>query len=295
MQHEPGARHRVTSRRSFLRRGLVIAGGVGVAAVAGTAAVVIPSRLADSSAQADRMPTGAVESEGTRWIPYLAEDFDQDSTAGRLLAVYPKMAEYTGIHDTSGKGLYSPDQVVSVHDSTLDFHLHSSGAQPLVASVLPAGYRSYVHQRVSIRYRADTVPGYKFVMILWPLSGDWNEGEIDWPEGDLTGDVRPVSAIPGSYDPKSGKMTFLPQDPTSTSGGQTDWHTATVEWTADAVRFWWDGKLLETVTGAVPTTPMRVTLQAETSIDDKPVPTDAAGHVLVDWVVAYRQSGAAAS
>ncbi|MGG7307488.1 glycoside hydrolase family 16 protein [Curtobacterium sp. AB451] len=292
MQHEPGARHRDPSRRTFLRRGVTIAGVLGVAAVAGTTAVVLPTRAGQGSARAETMPTGAVESEGTRWIPYLAQDFDLDAALGDLLAVYPKMAEYSGMRDTSGKGLYAPDQVVSVHDSVLDFHLRSSGSQPLVATVLPAGYRAYTHQRVSIRYRADEVPGYKFVMILWPLSGDWNEGEIDWPEGDLTGDVRPVSAIPGSYDAETQAMTFLPEDPTVVPGGQTDWHVATVEWTADAVRFYWDDELLETVTGAVPTTPMRVTLQAETIIHDADVPEDAAGHVLVDWVVAYRQSRA---
>jgi hypothetical protein len=289
MQHEPGARHRTTTRRSFLRRGVTIAGVLGVAAVAGTTAVVLPTRAGDSDARAEQMPTGSLESEGTRWVPYLAEDFDRVAPLGELLAVYPRMSEYSGMRDTSGKGLYAPDQVVSVHDSVLDFHLHSNGSQPLVATVLPAGYRSYTHQRVSIRYRADEVPGYKFVMILWPLSGDWNEGEIDWPEGDLTGDVRPVSAIPGSYDPAKEAMTFLPEDPTVVSGGQTDWHVATVEWTADAVRFYWDDELLETVTGAVPTTPMRVTLQAETIIHDDEVPTDVSGHVLVDWVVAYRQ------
>jgi len=289
MQHEPGARHRTHTRRAFLRRGVTIAGAIGVAAVAGTAAVVVPMRAGESDAHADLMPTGSVESRGTRWVPYLAEDFDQPAALGALLSVYPGMAEYSGMRDTSGKGLYSPDQVVSVHDSVLDLHLHSAGSQPLVATVLPAGYRAYTHQRVSIRYRADEVPGYKFVMILWPLSGDWNEGEIDWPEGDLAGDVRPVSAIPGSYDPATQSMTFLPDDPPVVPGGQTDWHVATVEWTADAVRFYWDDELLETVTGAVPTTPMRVTLQAETIIHDAEVPTDASGHVQVDWVVAYHE------
>jgi len=292
VQHEPGARHRTPTRRAVLRRGAVVAGLVGAAALTGTVAVVLPTSARRSDqAQAERMPTGALESGDVRWIPYLAQDFDRDAAHGELLSVYPAMAQYTGIRDTSGKGLYHPDEVVSVHDSVLDFHLRSEGGQPLVATVLPAGYRSWTHQRVSIRYRADHAPGYKFVMILWPLSGEWNEGEIDWPEGDLGGDVRPVSAVPGSFDPTSGTMRFLPEDPPVLPGGQEDWHVATVEWTADAVRFWWDGRLVATTTGAVPTVPMRVTLQAETTIDDSQVPADSDGHVLVDWVVAYRQAG----
>ncbi|MDM7886673.1 MULTISPECIES: glycoside hydrolase family 16 protein [Curtobacterium] len=291
MQHEPGARHRLHTRRSVLRRGAVVAGLVGAAALTGTVAVVLPTsaRRADQ-AEAERMPTGALEEDGVRWVPYLAQDFDRDAAHGQLLSVYPAMAQYTGIRDTSGKGLYHPDEVVSVHDSVLDLHLRSEGGQPLVATVLPAGYRSYTHQRVSIRYRADDVPGYKFVMLLWPLSGNWDEGEIDWPEGDLGGDVRPVSAVPGSLDHSTGKMTFLPEDAPTIPGGQEDWHVATMEWTAEAVRFWWDGELVASTTGAVPSTPMRVTLQAETTVDDRRVPADSAGHVLVDWVVAYRQA-----
>ncbi|WP_181429261.1 glycoside hydrolase family 16 protein [Curtobacterium sp. MCSS17_008] len=292
MQHEPGARHHTPSRRAVLRRGVVVAGVIGAAALGGTAAVVLPtSGRRSEQARADRMPTGPHESGDVRWIPYLAEDFDRDAAHGSLLAVYPAMAQYTGIRDTSGKGLYHPDEVVSVHDSVLDLHLRSEGGQPLVATVLPAGYRSYAHQRVSIRYRADDAPGYKFVMILWPESGDWNDGEIDWPEGDLGGGVRPVSAVPGSYDTATGRMTFLPEDAPVLPGGQHDWHVATVEWTADAVRFWWDDRLVASTTGAVPTVPMRVTLQAETTIDDEQVPVESDGHVLVDWVVAYRQAG----
>lgn len=289
MRHEAGASDRRPTRRDVLRRGAVVAGLVGAAVLTGTVAVVLPTsiRRADRAVAAE-MPTGPVESGGVRWVPYLAQDFDRDAAHGELLAVYPAMAEYRGFRDTSGKGLYHPDEVVSVHDSTLDFHLRSEDGQPLVATVLPAGYRSYTHQRVSIRYRASNAPGYKFVMLLWPLSGDWNEGEIDWPEGDLGGDVRPVSAVPGSFDAAERTMRFLPEDAPTVPGGQEDWHVATVEWTVEAVRFWWDGELVASTTGAVPTVPMRVTLQAETAIDDAHVPADSDGHVLVDWVVAYR-------
>ncbi|WP_058749023.1 glycoside hydrolase family 16 protein [Curtobacterium oceanosedimentum] len=292
MGPEPGPLASRPSRRDVLRRGAVVVGLVGAAALTGTVAVVMPTsiRRADRAAAAE-MPSGDVESGGVRWVPYLEQDFDRDAARGELLDVYPEMAEYRGFRDTSGKGVYHPDEVVSVHDSVLDLHLRSEGGQPLVATVLPAGYRSYTHQRVSIRYRADDAPGYKFVMILWPLSGRWDDGEIDWPEGDLGGDVRPVSAVPGSYDASTRTMRFLPEHAPTVPGGQEDWHVATVEWTAQAVRFWWDGALVATTTGAVPTVPMRVTLQAETTLDDAHVPADSDGHVLVDWVVAYHPAG----
>ena len=95
--------------------------------------------------------------------------------------------------------------------------------------------------------------------------------------------MRPVSAVPGSLDHSTGKMTFLPEDAPTIPGGQEDWHVATMEWTAEAVRFWWDGELVASTTGAVPSTPMRVTLQAETAITGE-VPWWAEGHVDLDWI-----------
>jgi hypothetical protein len=237
------------------------------------------------------MPDSEVSSDGVTWVPYFTQNFDQDASTGNVLSTYSDMSAYDGFTDTSGKGLYAPDQVLSVHDSMLDYYLHTSNGQPLVSSVLPDGYNGQTHMRVSIRYRADSIPGYKFVMILWPLSNVWNEGEIDWPEGDLDSSVRPASAIPGTFNSSADTMQFLPVNPKYAAGGQTGWHTATVEWTASNVRFLWDGKVVDEVSSqAAPTVPMRITLQAETTIDSTPVPATSAGHVLVDWVVAYRES-----
>lgn len=259
-------------------------------APAPTTSAPAPTTPSTSAGSTTSMPTGSVTSNGRTWVQSYAEDFSTAAAKGSVLQKYPEMDAYDGYNDTSGQGLYAPDKVLSVANGNLDFDLHSENGQPLVATILPDGYSAQTTGRVSVRYKTTKTPGYKFVGMMWPSSDDWNEGEIDWPEGDLSGDVRPVSAIPGSYDPSTEAMTFLPDDPTVVDGGQTGWHVATVEWTAEAVRFYWDDELIDTVTGAVPTTPMRVTLQAETIVHDAEVPTDASGHVLVDWVVAYRQS-----
>jgi hypothetical protein len=251
-----------------------------------------PGASAGSSAGGTTaMPTSPVVSGGALWRPYFAEDYNTDAPLGSVLSRYPAMAAYDGFTDTSGNGLYAPDRVLSVHDGVLDFDLHEENGQPLVSSVLPDGYDARTAMRVSIRYRTDPVPGYKFVMILWPQSNVWNEGEIDWPEGALDGEVQPFSAIPGSFDAATGTMSFLPTGGETVDGGQNDWHVATTEWTSRAIRFYWDGKLVNTITGAVPKVPMRLTLQAETSTEEGVKPGTASGHLQVDWVVAYRYAG----
>ncbi|MBT2504289.1 hypothetical protein [Curtobacterium sp. ISL-83] len=50
------------------------------------------------------------------------------------------------------------------------------------------------------------------------------------------------------------------------------------------MRFYWDGKLLDSTTKAVPTMPFRVTLQAETAIGEGPTPLSSNGHVDNDWI-----------
>ncbi|MBT2503014.1 glycoside hydrolase family 16 protein [Curtobacterium sp. ISL-83] len=194
------------------------------------------------------------------------------------------MGYYDNQKDTSGQGLYSPSKVLSVADGALDFNLHSEDGQPLVAAVMPDGYAPHTYARMSIRYKTTNTDGYKFVGMLWPSSNVWNEGEIDWPEGDLGQSVRPVSHIPGSYNASTGSMAVDRTAERYTSSDTTGWHTATTEWDKGIIRFYWDGQLISSTTKAVPTTPFRVTLQAETFIGEGTVPKTTDGHVDVDWV-----------
>ncbi|RKR73579.1 glycoside hydrolase family 16 protein [Frondihabitans australicus] len=235
------------------------------------------------------MPAGDVTSYGIRWTPVFSEDFTTPAATGRVLSAYPKMSAYMSGKDTSGYGEYAPNQVLSVHDSVLDFHLHSENGQPLVASVLPDDYAPHTYCRVSMRYRVTSAPGYKFVGILWPSSNDWNQGEIDWPEGDLDARARPASQVVGLLN-SAGQHVFYPLAQWFAPTDQTGFHVATTEWSRGIVRFYWDDKPIAVVTQGVPTAPMRVTLQAETWVNAGPVPTSADAHVEVDWVVIYQQA-----
>ena len=191
------------------------------------------------------------------------------------------MGFYEGYNDTSGRGLYAPDKVLSVADGNLDMHLHTENGQPLVAAILPDGWAPHTTARVSVRYKTTDTEGYKFVGMLWPSNNNWNEGEIDWPEAGLGGTPRPASAIPGSMS--NGDMTFKPDEEQFTTSSTTEYHTATTEWDHGEVRFYWDDQLVATTTEAVPQDDMRVTLQAETALTGA-VPADADGHVSIDWI-----------
>ncbi|MDR6171896.1 hypothetical protein QE359_002925 [Curtobacterium sp. SORGH_AS776] len=265
-----------TRRRVAAGMALVAAGAV----VIGLAQQPSASEAATTSLT--KMPTGTVVSNGRTWKQTYAEDFSTAAPRGSVLSKYPGLGAYDGYRDTSGRGLYAPDKVLSVKDGKLDFWVHSENGQPLVATVLPDDYRAHTTGRVSIRYKTTDTPGYKFVGMLWPTDDDWNKGEIDWPEGDLGSTARPASAIPGSM--RNGMMSFdgSVQKPTK-SAQSSGYHVATTEWDHGVVRFYWNNSLVSVTRKAVPTDPMRVTLQAETAIGGS-VPASASGHVDIDWV-----------
>ena len=63
--------------------------------------------------------------------------------------------------------------------------------------------------------------------------------------------------------------------------------TAAVEWMPGSIKFYLDGNLIGTSTKYVPSHPMHWVLQTETTLDGY-VPADSvAGHVQIDWAVAY--------
>lgn len=199
------------------------------------------------------------------------------------------MRGYSGLPDSSGRGVYTPDAVLSVADGILDFHLHTERNVPRVAAVIPFGYAGQKYGRYSVRFRADVLPGYKIAFMLWPTSDAWEDGEVDWPEGPLDGRPYAVSAIRGSLDQEG--MRFDPALRAFAPTDMREWHVATTEWTPGSVKWFWDGALVgrTTLSAAVPVTPMRWTLQAETDFGPGTAAPDPGtdGHVQVDWVAQY--------
>ncbi|MCI4656658.1 glycoside hydrolase family 16 protein [Cryobacterium zhongshanensis] len=222
------------------------------------------------------------------WTPLYTQDFTTPAALGQFGRIYGAAWNgYAGLRDTSGQGTYAPDKVLSVHDSALDIYLHTENGVHLVAAPLPNGYSGTSYGRYSVRFRTDVIPGYKIAFLMWPTSDVWNDGEIDFPEGNLGGTTfYGASAIAGSYG--SGRMSWDPAKP-YTPTNAASWHTATTEWTPGSVAYYWDGALIgrTAIPSGVPTKPMRWTLQAETNLDGVAVPAGSAGHILVDQVRAW--------
>ena len=185
--------------------------------------------------------------------------------------------------------MYEPTSVVSVHDGMMDLYLHTENGVHMVAApepVIPGATGSdggQVYGRYEIRFKSDPVPGYKTAWLLWPDSNNWSDGEIDFPEGNLDSTFWAYMHHRG--DPTS-------QEAYDTGDTYAGWHTATIEWTQQAVTFYVDGQEIGSSTnaGTIPDTPMHLVLQTETQLTGGAPSDSAAGHVYIAWVVVYKQS-----
>jgi beta-glucanase (GH16 family) len=190
--------------------------------------------------------------------------------------------------DTSGNGNYAPGRVVSIENGVMNLYLHTANGDHLVSApepVIPGAPGSeggQLYGRYAVRFRAEAVPGYKTAWLLWPDSENWSDGEIDFPEGNLTGTIS-------AFMHHKGDPTAQDAYPTKATYGA--WHTAVVEWTPQSVTFYLDGTVIGRSTSAaeIPSTPMHWVLQTETQIDGGPPANSAAGNVQIDWVTAYRR------
>ena len=222
------------------------------------------------------------------WRQVFADNFSTPVPLGKFpQAVLSKWWDYHDENDTSGHGTYSPSQVVSISGGVMNLYLHTAGGRALVAAPLPrlhgpGSEGGLLYGRFAVRFRADAVPGYKTAWLLWPDSENWPDGEIDFPEADLTGNINAFMHYrgnPHSWDPYHTRATYTP------------WHTAVIEWTAQSVTFILDGQVIGRSTNAslIPQSPMHWVLQTETSLNSPAPDPSAAGNVQIDWITAYAQ------
>ena len=166
---------------------------------------------------------------------------------------------YTGM-DTSGHGTYNAGKVISVANGILNKHLHTENGTHYVSAALPkipghsGAYDGLTYGRYAVRFRVDqptNLAGYKTAWLLWPDSNDWQEGEIDFPEGNLTGKISAFMHHRGN--PQA-------QEEYHTSTTYANWHTAVIEWTPQSVRFMLDDTVIgnDTNTPFLPNTSMHL-------------------------------------
>ncbi len=259
--------------------------------------------LAHSAPSGQPMPVGDIPG----WHQVFADDFSTDPsvpvgrfarcTRARTLmrarcwrlpkSVRAKWWAYPdGWKDTSGNGTYEPSKVLSIENGVLNYYIHTSGGVHMVAALqpkIPGGVRNngLRYGRYEVRFRADSLPGYKIAWLLWPDSGVWpQDGEIDFPEGNLDGTFY---AFMHHLNATSGTQVFV----YATRAGYASWHTAVIEWMPRYCRFVLDGRIVGTSRKNIPDTPMHWVLQAETALGGV-APSDAtAGDIQIAWVTAY--------
>src|SRR5438105_6088158 len=181
------------------------------------------------------MPVGDITDANGSWHQVFAEDFNTPVPLGSFpgpvyggrWGVYPN-----GWHDTSGNGTYYPSRVLSVNNGLLNMYLHTEiingVAVHMVSAPVPrlpgsTGFAGQAFGRYSVRFHIDPVPGYKTAWLLWPDSNVWPAGgEIDFPEGNLTGSISAFMHYASSAGGQSAFPTSVPE-----AGA---WHIATTEW-----------------------------------------------------------------
>jgi hypothetical protein len=223
------------------------------------------------------------------WKQVFTDDFTADVPLGNFpRAVSSKWQAYSyPTKDTSRRGTYWPEKVVSVKNGMLNKHLHTENGTHMVSTLRPKLTSStpygQLYGRFAVRFKADPVPGYKVAWLLWPSSGAWpRDGEIDFPEGDLDKTIY-------AFSHHRGARWGTEQAAFATNKTFKDWHTAVIEWLPNRCTFILDGKVIGSTTDRVPNTPMWWGIQTETALRSKPVAA-AAGNVQIDWVSVWARS-----
>ena len=191
--------------------------------------------------------------------------------------------------DGTVHGYYYASKTISISNGIMDIYLHTENGIHLVAAPVPripdgvGSEGGLLYGRYSIRFRADSLPGYGTAFLLWPDSEKWpQDGEIDFPEGPLDGTMSAFMHYQGAASPSQ-------QDVYNTTVTYTGWHTETIEWLPNSVTFTLDGQVIGKSTNNTPNTPMHLVLQTETF--NSLVPADStAGNVQIAWVTAYTPS-----
>ena len=197
--------------------------------------------MEDSASQVDpsgeAMPVGDLPG----WRQIFTDNFATPVPLGSFpAAVSSKWTAYSGFTDTYHNGTYDPAKVISIANGVMTMHLHTENGVHLVSAPIPIipgtkAYQGQTYGRYAVRFRADPVAGYKTAWLLWPDDDNWQEGEIDFPEGNLDGQIDAFMHHRGS--PQT-------QEAYPTSVTYNDWHTAVVEWTLSSVKYILDGNVI---------------------------------------------------
>jgi hypothetical protein len=239
--------------------------------------VTIPG--SGSSPSGIAMPVGNLPG----WRQVFTEDFTSNVTLGNWPGAYAaKWADYTypGSHDTNGGAEWNTVKDVSASGGSADYFLHSENGKAYAAAILPRT-AAQTYGRYQVRFKVDPgMTGWKSAWLLWPDDDVWPaHGEIDWPEGDLTGTMEGFM----HYADPNGGQDWAPSNVAFASG----WHTATTEWLPGSVKYYLDSTLVGSFSTKVSGYPMHWVLQSESASGSRPT---GSGHIKIDWAVIYTRA-----
>jgi hypothetical protein len=248
-----------------------------------------PGAVGTASATSTSMPTGDLPG----WRQTFVDDFTTDAPLGSWLHAYGDRwrAYPEPWRDTSKRGVYAPGRVLSSSNGMLDMYLHAEKGRRYVAAPEPringAGRRGQTFGRYAVRFRVPTpIPGYKTAWLLWPDSNRNAEGEIDFPEANLSAGST-IGAYAHDVHGRHSHNAFAADSRRT----YADWHTATIEWLPTGVTYWLDGVKLGTAPKkGTPRTSMHWVLQTETALGGAAPRDSVSGHVQVDWVAVWSRS-----
>lgn len=240
------------------------------------------------------------------WDLLFSDDFTTDVPLGQFpQAVSAKWGAYpTSYKDTSKNGTYDPGRTISISNSVMRLHMHTTSdgivrvSAPVPYIRPPSGsvkWPGQVYGRYAYRARwLAPAPGFKVAWLLWPdsgtntsgsPSGTGGNGEIDFPEFDLA-ELNHVSGFMHRQDATVGNDQYQ----CSAEVDATQWHTYTVEWSPNLCEFFIDDDKIGSTTERVPYTAMHLVLQSETQLSGgKPAP-DVVADIELDWVAIWSRA-----
>jgi hypothetical protein len=197
----------------------------------------------------DIMPTGNLPS----WTLIHNEDFLTDFAVGQFRTVMGSTWDtYNTFPDSSDLGTYRLDKTASVASSVLTIHCYKEAGQSTawVGAPTPWNGTPQLYGRYEYRFRTTptTNSDFKMAWLLWPATNQWVDGEIDFPELTLGGNI-------GGF---SHNVTGTPSANVLAYGGSISsqaWHRAAIEWTPASVRFLVDSAQVAITTNSFLTGP----------------------------------------
>ena len=247
------------------------------------------SHAATASPSGQAMPVGDLDG----WRQNFTDDFTTDAPLGTFQTKYASKWHFylDGWKDTAGQqgapSRYYPSKVLSASGGVLNKYLHTENGTPMAAALLPIlngqANGSQLYGKYTIRFKSDSLLGFKTAWLQWPDSGVWpRDGEIDYPEGDLSKSF-------GAFIHRQGATTGTDQTAFSNLGTYTSWHTASLEWLPGRINLILDGVTVGTSTNRIPNTSMHWVIQTESCLPTCPA-ANVAGNLQIDWAVAYAYS-----